>query len=104
MTYQIDQSTGVSLQYCSLFYWYEVRDNGQVIHNEEFEECFSENERFVYSRSYDDERGNYMNLYIKEDLSFVLAKDGKEIYSGKSEPENGSIHNGYQIYINHQNL
>lgn len=103
-TYVIDESDGINLQACFLFHWYSIRDNGQVNHNEDFEECFSENERFMLSFSYDDGRGNSEEIYIQKNLSFTLSKDGKVIYSGNTEPENGSIHNGYQIHINYQNL
>lgn len=52
---------------------------------------------------YNDGTGNEIDFHIVETTSFTLQKDGKVIYSGKAEPEDGSVHNGYQIYIKRKN-
>ena len=95
----MDESLGMDLNVCFLFYWYEVRDNGQVIHNEEFEECHKGNDEFWSYQFYDDGYGNIIDYHIIKTVSFQLTKGGEVIYSGTEEPESGSIHNGYQIYI-----
>ena len=59
---------------------------------------YYENQRFNYYHFYDDGYGNW-----EEDdaqlISFTITDNGKTIYSGSEEPEDGTISNGYKFSI-----
>ena len=57
---------------------------------------YYENQRFNYYHFYDDGYGNW-----EEDdaqlISFTITDNGKTIYSGSEEPQDGTISNGYRF-------
>jgi hypothetical protein len=59
---------------------------------------YYENQRFNYYHFYDDGYGNW-----EEDdaqlISFTITDNGKTIYSGSEEPQDGTISNGYRFSI-----
>lgn len=59
---------------------------------------YKENQRFEYSHFYDDGYGNSENSY-SELLNFKITENGKTIYSGSEEPQDGTISNGYRFSI-----
>lgn len=59
---------------------------------------YNENQKFEYSYFYDDGYGNSENSY-SELLNFKITENGKTIYSGSEEPEDGTISNGYKFSI-----